>query len=89
VSADRITAIRVVQLDRPAAGVIIRPDGTFGMAYGKVAVVMGVKAGSIAYRVAEQNCTSRSKREGPLEVLVLWHVSWRWSGPRVCPAAFG
>src|SRR4051812_9071328 len=47
-----------------------------------------VEAGSTACRMAEQNGTSRLKREGPLGVLVLRKVSWCWSGSRVGPAAF-
>ena len=34
-------------------------------------VVLGVKGGSIAYRMAEQNCTSRLMRECLLGALVL------------------
>ena len=50
---------------------------------------MSVKAGSIAYRLAEQHRTGRLKREGPLGVLVRSPVSWHWSGRRPCPVVFG
>jgi hypothetical protein len=51
-SGDRITAVRVVELAKPAAGLIIRPDGTVGMAANKVAIVMGLDAAQ-AYEIGE------------------------------------
>jgi hypothetical protein len=44
VSADRITAIRIVPLPRPASGFVAQDDGTVGMAVNGTAVVMTVNS---------------------------------------------